>query len=163
AIMKLLSPGDEVISANDLYGGTYRLFTKVFEKYGIRFQFINMNEAKNIEKYVTPKTKMIWLETPTNPMMNIIDIKAVASVASQNNVLVCVDNTFASPYLQNPLDFGADLVMHSVTKYLGGHSDVVMGALVVNDDRLYADLSFIHNSCGATPGPQDAFLVMRGI
>ncbi|MDN3669733.1 cystathionine gamma-synthase [Echinicola jeungdonensis] len=163
AILKLFQPGDEVISTNDLYGGTYRLFTKVFDKFGIKFHFVSMENPESIEKYITDKTKMIWAESPTNPMMNIIDIKGLAKIAQKHNVLLGVDNTFATPYLQTPMDLGADLVMHSVTKYLGGHSDVVMGALVVNNDKLAEDLSFIQNSCGATPGPQDCFLVLRGI
>ncbi|PRY88113.1 trans-sulfuration enzyme family protein [Mongoliibacter ruber] len=163
AIIKLLHPGDEVISTNDIYGGSYRIFTKVFEKYGIKFHFISMEEPQNIEKYINEKTKLIWAETPTNPMMNIIDIEEIGKVAKKHKILFGVDNTFATPFLQNPLDLGADLVMHSVTKYLGGHSDVVMGALVVNDDQLAGQLAFIQNACGATPGPQDCFLVLRGI
>lgn len=163
AIIKLLHPGDEVISTNDIYGGSYRIFTKVFEKYGIKFHFISMEEPQNIEKYINENTKLIWTETPTNPMMNIIDIEEIGKVAKKHKILFGVDNTFATPFLQNPLDLGADLVMHSVTKYLGGHSDVVMGALVVNDDQLAGQLAFIQNACGATPGPQDCFLVLRGI
>lgn len=163
AIVKLLKPGDEVISTNDLYGGTYRIFTKIFEKYGIKFHFISMQDAEGIEAYVNNNTKLIWVETPTNPMMNIIDVKAASAVAKKHNIMLGVDNTFATPCLQRPLELGADIVMHSVTKYLGGHSDVVMGALVVNDDQLAEDLAFIQNSCGATPGPQDCFLVLRGI
>lgn len=163
AVVKLFNPGDEIISTNDLYGGTYRLFTKVFERYGIKFHFVSMNDTKELEAKINSNTKMIWVETPTNPMMNIIDLKAMAKVSKAHNLLLAVDNTFASPYLQNPLDFGADIVMHSVTKYLGGHSDVVMGALVVNDDALASQLKFIQNACGAIPGPQDCFLVLRGI
>jgi cystathionine gamma-lyase/cystathionine beta-lyase len=163
AVIKILRPGDEVITGDDLYGGSYRMFTKVFAPYGIKFHFINMTDAENIRKYVNANTKLIWAETPTNPTMQIIDIEACAKIAKENNIILAVDNTFASPYLQNPLNLGADIVMHSVTKYLGGHSDVVMGALVVNDEKLYADLAFIHNSCGATPGPMDSFLVLRGI
>ncbi len=163
AIIKMLRPGDEVITGDDLYGGSYRMFTKVFANYGIKFHFINMTEASNIEKFVNTNTKLIWLETPTNPTMQIMDIEACAKIAKKNKLILAVDNTFASPYLQNPLALGADIVMHSVTKYLGGHSDVVMGALVTNDDKLYEQLAFIHNSCGATPGPMDSFLVMRGI
>ncbi len=163
AVLKLFQPGDEVVCTNDLYGGTYRLFTKVFSKFGIKFHFVSMENPGNIEKYITDKTKMIWAESPTNPMMNIIDIKGLSEIAKKHRVLLGVDNTFATPYLQTPMDLGADLVMHSVTKYLGGHSDVVMGALVVNDDKLAEDLAFIQNSCGATPGPQDCFLVLRGI
>ncbi|MEB2777951.1 cystathionine gamma-synthase [Algoriphagus sp. D3-2-R+10] len=163
AVIKLFNPGDEIISTNDLYGGTYRLFTKVYEKYGIKFKFVPMADATSISEHITENTRMIWVETPTNPMMNIIDIAAVAKLSKGYKILVAVDNTFASPYLQNPLDLGADLVMHSVTKYLGGHSDVVMGALVVNDDELAEKLVFIQNASGATPGPQDCFLVLRGI
>ncbi|WP_228853567.1 cystathionine gamma-synthase [Aegicerativicinus sediminis] len=163
AVLKLLNPGDEVISTNDLYGGSYRLFTKVYEKFGIKFHFIGMENAGNIEQYITAKTKLIWVETPTNPMMNIIDIKACSDIAKKHSVLLAVDNTFATPYLQQPLDLGADIVMHSATKYLGGHSDVIMGALVVNDKDLAERLSFIQNASGAVPGPQDSFLVLRGI
>jgi len=162
-VMKLLSPGDEVISTNDLYGGSYRIFTKIFENYGIKFHFIGMENADNIEQYVSEKTKLIWVETPTNPMMNIIDIAAVSAVAKKHQILLAVDNTFATPYLQNPLDLGADIVMHSATKYLGGHSDVVMGALMVNDKSLADKLYFIQNACGAVCGPMDSFLVLRGI
>jgi cystathionine beta-lyase len=162
-VLKLLSPGDEVISTNDLYGGSYRIFTKIFENYGIKFHFTGMENAANIEQYITKKTKLIWVETPTNPMMNIIDIAAVSAVAKKHSILLAVDNTFATPYLQNPLDLGADIVMHSATKYLGGHSDVVMGALVVNDKALADKLYFIQNSCGAVCGPMDSFLVLRGI
>lgn len=162
-VMKLLSPGDEVISTNDLYGGSYRIFTKIFENYGIKFHFIGMENAENIEHYISEKTKLIWVETPTNPMMNIIDIVAVSAVAKKHQILLAVDNTFATPYLQNPLDLGADIVMHSATKYLGGHSDVVMGALIVNDKELADKLYFIQNACGAVCGPMDSFLVLRGI
>ena len=163
AVIKLLKPGDEVITGNDLYGGSYRMFTKVFANYGIIFHFIDLTHPENIKNYINAKTKLLWLETPTNPTMQIIDIQACAAIAKNNNILLAVDNTFASPYLQNPLDLGADIVMHSVTKYLGGHSDVVMGALCVNDEAVYQQLAFIHNSCGATPGPMDSFLVLRGI
>lgn len=163
AVIKLLNPGDEVITTNDLYGGSYRMFKRVFEKYGIKFHFSDLTDAANAKSLINEKTRLLWLETPTNPLMNIIDIKACVDIARQHNVIVAVDNTFASPYLQNPLDLGADLVMHSVTKYLGGHSDVIMGALVMNDEKLYQDLAFIMNSCGAVPGPQDSFLVLRGI
>lgn len=163
AVIKLLNPGDEVITSNDLYGGSYRMFRKVFEKYGIKFHFIDLTNSKNAEPYLNSKTKLFWLETPSNPLMRIIDIKACVALTKKHNALVAVDNTFASPYLQNPLDLGADIVMHSVTKYLGGHSDVVMGALAMNDENLYKDLAFIQNSCGAVPGPQDSFLVLRGI
>ena len=163
AVIKLLAPGDEVIAASDMYGGTYRLFTKIFEKFGIRFHYVDMHDAGNVKKYITGKTKLIWTETPTNPLMNICDIGAIASIAKQHNILVCVDNTFASPYLQNPLDLGADIVMHSSTKYLGGHSDVIQGALIMNDTALREQLYFIQKSCGAVPGPMDCFLVLRGI
>jgi cystathionine beta-lyase/cystathionine gamma-synthase len=163
AVIKLLQPGDEVIAGNDMYGGTYRLFTKVFEKFGIVFHYVNMQEANNILNYMNTKTKLIWIETPTNPLMNITDIAAVASIAKQNKILLCVDNTFATPYLQTPLDLGADIVMHSVTKYLGGHSDVIQGSLSMNDQSLRDQLYFIQKSCGAVPGPQDCFLVLRGI
>ncbi|EDM44391.1 Cys/Met metabolism PLP-dependent enzyme superfamily protein [unidentified eubacterium SCB49] len=163
AVIKLLKPGDEVISTNDLYGGSYRLFTKIFEGLGIKFHFIGMNNANNIENYINKNTKLIWVETPTNPMINIIDIKTCAFISKKHNLLLAVDNTFATPYLQNPLDHGADIVMHSATKYLGGHSDVVMGALIVKDDALAKKLYFIQNASGAICGPQDAFLVLRGI
>lgn len=163
AVIKLLSPGDEVITSNDLYGGSYRMFRKVFEKYGIRFHFIDLTDTANIKPLLNEKTRLLWLETPTNPLMNIVDIGACVNMVKGKDIIVAVDNTFASPYLQNPLGLGADIVMHSVTKYLGGHSDVVMGALVVNDDKLYQELHFIMNSCGAVPGPQDSFLVLRGI
>ena len=161
AVIKLLNPGDEVIAANDMYGGTYRMFTKIFEKYGLKFHFINMQDAEEVKKYVNKNTKLIWTETPTNPMMNITDIEAVGVIAKQNNVLLCVDNTFASPYLQNPLNLGADLVVHSATKYLGGHSDVVHGCIIMNDQSLNERLAFIQNSTGAVPGPQDCFLILR--
>ncbi|HVT84750.1 MAG TPA: cystathionine gamma-synthase [Chitinophagaceae bacterium] len=163
AVIKLLQPGDEVIAGNDMYGGTYRLFTKVFEKFGIRFRYIDMTHTENINKYINSNTKLIWTETPTNPLMNICDIAAVVAIAKKNKILVAVDNTFASPYLQNPLDLGADIVMHSVTKYLGGHSDVIQGCLVMNDAELREKLYFIQKSCGAVPGPMDCFLVLRGI
>jgi cystathionine gamma-lyase/cystathionine beta-lyase len=163
AIIKILRPGDEVIATNDLYGGSYRMFTKVFEPFGIKFHFVDMHDAQNIRKYINANTKMLWVETPTNPTMQIIDIKACAAIAKEKNIILVVDNTFASPYLQNPLDLGADIVMHSATKYLNGHSDVVMGAICVNDQTLYDQLAFIHNSCGATPGPMDSFLVLRGL
>ncbi len=163
AVLRLLNPGDEVITSNDLYGGSYRLFTKVYERVGIKFHFVDLTDIKNIEPLINKNTKLLWLETPSNPLMRIIDIEACVSIAKKNKIQVAVDNTFASPYLQNPLDLGADVVMHSVTKYLGGHSDVIMGALVVNDEQLYKELAFIANSCGAVPGPQDSFLVLRGI
>ncbi|MFM9027841.1 MAG: cystathionine gamma-synthase [Bacteroidota bacterium] len=163
AIIKLLRPGDEVIATDDLYGGSYRMFTKVFAHYGIVFHFVDMAEASNIRNHINEKTKMIWVETPTNPIMKVIDIEATAGIAREKSLILVVDNTFASPYLQNPLDLGATIVMHSATKYLGGHSDVVMGALCTNDDKLFDELAFIANSCGATPGPMDSFLVLRGI
>jgi cystathionine gamma-lyase len=163
AVMKLLLPGDEVITGDDLYGGSYRMFTKIFANFGIKFHFLDMSKPENIVPYITDKTKLIWIETPTNPTMKIIDIEEVGKIAKAKNILLCVDNTFASPFLQNPIDLGADIVMHSATKYLGGHSDVVMGALMLNDDELYKRLWFIYNATGATPGPQDSFLVLRGI
>jgi cystathionine gamma-lyase len=163
AVAKLLQPGDEVIVSNDLYGGTYRIFTKVFANYGIKFHFISMQDANNIRNYVNSNTKMLWVETPTNPLLNIIDIEACATISKGHKLLLVVDNTFASPYLQNPLDWGADIVLHSATKYLGGHSDVVHGALIMNDAGLEERLRFIQNSCGAVPGPHDCWLVLRGI
>ncbi len=163
AVMKLLKPGDEVVSTNDLYGGSFRLFTSVFQSFGIKFHFIGMQQASNIEAYINDNTRLIWVETPTNPMMNIIDIKAVSVIAKKHDILLAVDNTFATPYLQQPLDLGADIVMHSATKYLGGHSDVVMGALIANDKELADRLYFIQNASGAVCGPQDSFLVLRGI
>ena len=164
AVMKLLAPGDEVIASNDMYGGTYRLFSKIYEKFGIKFHYINMHEnPANIESFVNTNTKLIWTETPTNPLMNITDIAAIATITKKHNLLLCVDNTFASPYLQNPLDFGADIVMHSATKYLGGHSDLIHGCLMLNDAALREKLYFIQKSCGAVPGPMDCFLVHRGI
>lgn len=163
AVLKLLKAGDEVISTNDLYGGTYRLFTQIFEKFGVKFHFVGMQHADKVASYVNENTKLIWVETPTNPMLNIIDIKAIAAVAKANKLLLGVDNTFATPYLQQPLNLGADIVMHSATKYLGGHSDVIMGALIVKDQELADRLYFIRNSSGAVPGPQDCFLVLRGI
>jgi len=163
AVVKMLNPGDEVISTNDLYGGSYRIFTTIFEKYGIKFHFVNMLDVQNIEEKINDKTKLIWTETPTNPMLNIIDVKKVCELAHKNNIMVGVDNTFATPYLQNPLALGADVVMHSVTKYLGGHSDVIMGALVTNDDKIAEEIYRIQNSSGAVCGPMDSFLVLRGI
>lgn len=163
AVLKTLSPGDEVISTEDLYGGTYRLFTKIYEGFGIKFRFVSMKNASAVKANINENTKLIWVETPTNPLMNIIDIESMATIAKANKVMLAVDNTFATPYLQNPLDLGADIVMHSVTKYLGGHSDVVMGALVVKDEELAKQLYFIQNSSGAICGPQDSFLVLRGI
>lgn len=163
AVMKLLKPGDEVISTNDLYGGSYRLFTKIFQDFGIKFHFVGMQDVSKIEDYINENTKLVWVETPTNPMMNIIDIKGVSEIAKKHKLLLAVDNTFATPYLQQPLDLGADIVMHSATKYLGGHSDVVMGALVVKDEELADRLYFVQNASGAVCGPQDSFLVLRGI
>ncbi|HEY8404683.1 MAG TPA: cystathionine gamma-synthase [Flavobacteriales bacterium] len=162
-VIKLLSPGDEVIATDDLYGGTYRMFTKVFAKFGIVFHFVDMHDKASVEKHINNKTKMMWIETPTNPMMKIIDVAYYTALAKKNNLISVVDNTFASPYLQNPLDLGADIVMHSATKYLGGHSDVIMGALMTNNKEYYEQLAFITNSCGPVPGPQDSFLVLRGL
>lgn len=163
AVIKLFEPGDEIISTNDLYGGSYRLFTGIYEKFGIKFHFVGMNDAAKVEDYVNENTKMIWVETPTNPMMNIIDIEAVSKIAKKHDLLLAVDNTFATAYLQQPLDMGADIVMHSATKYLGGHSDVVMGSLVVRDQPLAEKLYYIQNASGGVTGPQDSFLVLRGI
>jgi cystathionine beta-lyase/cystathionine gamma-synthase len=163
AVIKLLQPGDEIIAGNDMYGGTYRLFTKVFEKFGLIFHYVDMTDANNVRSYINSKTKLIWCETPTNPLINITDLAAMAAIAKEHNLLLCVDNTFASPYLQNPLDLGADIVMHSSTKYLGGHSDVIQGALVMNSADLREKLYFLQKSCGAVPGPMDCFLVLRGI
>lgn len=163
AVIKLLQPGDEVICANDMYGGTYRLFTKVFEKFGIKFNYIDTTKVENVSAAINQNTKLVWLETPTNPLMNITDIAGVAAITKTKKILLAVDNTFASPYLQNPIDLGADIVMHSVTKYLGGHSDVIQGALMMNDQALRDQLYFIQKSCGAVPGPMDCFLVLRGI
>ena len=163
AIVKLLSPGDEVISTNDLYGGTFRLFTKIFEKYGVKFHFTSLHNMTDVESLINENTKVIWAETPTNPMINIFDIEALSKISRSNNLLFVVDNTFASPYLQNPLNLGADMVMHSATKYLAGHSDVVLGALMLNDDKIAEKLYFIQNASGAVPGPQDCFLTLRGI
>lgn len=163
AVLKLLNPGDEVIATDDLYGGSYRLMTKVFARYGVKFQFAGIGNTQTLESLITPNTRMIWVETPTNPMLNIIDIEAVCNLVKGKNIIVCVDNTFASPYLQNPLDLGADLVLHSATKYLGGHSDVIHGAVITKSEDLAAQLRFLQNAVGAVPGPQDCFLVLRGI
>jgi len=163
AIIKLLSPGDEVVSTNDLYGGSYRIFTKIFENYNIKFRFIGMENAKNIESHINKNTKMLWAETPTNPMLNIVNINALSTISKKHNLIFVVDNTFATPYLQRPLDLGADIVMHSLTKYMGGHSDVVMGAAICNAKDLAEKLYFIQNSCGAIAGPMDSFLILRGI
>jgi cystathionine beta-lyase/cystathionine gamma-synthase len=162
-VLKMLNPGDEVISTNDLYGGSYRIFKTIFEKYGIIFHFVNMQDVAAVAALVNEKTKMIWVETPTNPMMNIVDIEAMAKISKAAGAMLCVDNTFATPYLQNPLDLGADMVMHSVTKYLGGHSDVVMGALVCSDENIANEMYRIQNSSGAVTAPMDSFLVLRGI
>ena len=162
-VVKLLAPGDEVISTNDLYGGSYRLFTKVYEPLGIKFHFVPMHDMAAVQAKVTSRTKLIWVETPTNPLLNVIDIRAAAAIAKAAGALLVVDNTFSTPYLQTPMDLGADVVMYSLTKYMAGHSDVVMGALVVNDDELHERLRFLQNACGGTPGPQDCFLVLRGL
>ncbi|SEK56214.1 cystathionine gamma-synthase [Parapedobacter koreensis] len=162
-VLKLLKPGDEVITGDDLYGGSYRMFTKVYAHYGIKFYFVDTSKPEQIEEKMTVNTRLIWIETPTNPTLKLADIAAIGKLAKRAGALLAVDNTFASPYLQNPLDLGADIVMHSVTKYIGGHSDVVMGALVMNDKGLYDKLFFYYNACGGTPGPQDSFLVLRGI
>ncbi|WP_124978870.1 trans-sulfuration enzyme family protein [Nonlabens xiamenensis] len=163
AVLKLLIPGDEVITTSDLYGGTYRLFTRIYAHFGIKFHFIDLDQLAELNQFINPNTKLVWIETPTNPMMNIIDIEAVSKISKKHQLLLAVDNTFATPYLQQPLDLGADIVMHSATKYLGGHSDVVMGTLVVKDQELARRLYFIQNASGAIPGPQDCFLVLRGI
>ena len=163
ALLQTLNPGDEIISTNDLYGGTYRLFTTIFGRFGIKTHFIDMGEPSAIEKHLNKNTKLIWIETPTNPMLNIIDIEAVCTIAKKHKIRTCVDNTFASPYLQNPIDLGADVVMHSATKYIGGHSDVVHGALICKDEAFAEELAFIQNAAGAVPGPQDCFLLLRGI
>lgn len=163
AILRLLKPGDEVLASNDLYGGTYRIFTKVYQEQGIRFKFINMQDLTRISSQFSENTKLVWIETPSNPMMNIIDIKGLAGVCKKNDTIFCVDNTFATPFLQNPLDLGADICVHSVTKYISGHSDVIMGALMTNSDVLQEKLAFIQNACGAVAGPMDCFLVLRGI
>jgi cystathionine gamma-lyase len=163
AVLKLMAPGDEVIVSNDLYGGTYRIMTKVFAHYGIKFHFIGMHDVHNISRHISDKTKMVWIETPTNPLLNVIDIAGAAAICKKHKLTLVCDNTFASPYLQNPLDLGADIVLHSATKYLGGHSDVVHGALIMSDSGLEERLRFIQNSCGAVPGPHDCWLVLRGI
>lgn len=163
AILKLLKPGDEVLSTRDLYGGSYRLFTKIFENFGIKFHFIDLNHVETIEAHINTNTKMIWAETPTNPMMNVFDIKALAQISKAHKLKLCVDNTFATPYLQQPLELGADIVMHSATKYLGGHSDLILGTIALNDEKIANQLSFIQNASGAIPGPMDCFLTLRGI
>lgn len=163
AVMRMLHPGDEVIATNDLYGGSYRLLTKVYERFGVRSHFTDMTDPANVEALINSNTRLLWIETPTNPMLNIIDIEAVCKIARQHGILTCVDNTFASPFLQMPLDLGADIVVHSATKYLGGHSDVVLGAVIVKDEALAQQLRFLQNAVGAVPGPHDCFLVLRGI
>ena len=163
AVLKLLKPGDEIISTDDLYGGSYRLFTKIFEDFGLKFHFVEMDDLQKIEKFINSNTKLLWIETPTNPMMNIIDIKSITTLAKEHRIMVAVDNTFASPYLQQPLTLGADIVMHSATKYLAGHSDVVLGSLVVKDEELAERIGFIQNASGAICGPMDSFLTLRGI
>lgn len=163
AVVRLLNPGDEVIAANDMYGGTFRLFSKIFERAGIVFHYVDMSDLANVKQAINDKTKLIWAETPTNPLMNIVDIAGLAALKKDSKILLAVDNTFATPYLQQPLSLGADIVMHSATKYFGGHSDVIMGALMMNDEQLREDLFFIQKSCGAVPGPQDCFLVLRGM
>ena len=163
AVLKTLKPGDEIISTDDLYGGSYRLFTKIFKDFGLKFHFVSMHDTKNISNVLNDKTRLIWIETPTNPMMNIIDIKSVVDLVKGKDILVAVDNTFASSYIQQPLKIGADIVMHSATKYLAGHSDVILGALIVNDKNLAERLKFIQNASGAVCGPMDSFLTLRGI
>lgn len=163
AVMKLLQSGDEIVSCNDLYGGSYRQMVRVYEKFGVKAKFIDMSEPRAIRKHLTKKTKLLWIETPTNPMLSIVDIEAICAIAKEKGIMTCVDNTFASPYLQNPLDLGADIVLHSATKYIGGHSDVIHGCLIVKDAELAKQLHFLQNACGAVPGPQDCFLILRGI
>lgn len=163
AVLKMLNPGDEILSVNDLYGGSYRLMVRIYERFGLRPRFIDMTDPENVARNITPATKLIWIETPTNPMLQIVDIEKICSIARKHGILTCVDNTFASPYLQTPIDLGADIVLHSATKYLGGHSDTILGALIVNSQALSEQLHFIQNASGAIPGPQDCFLVLRGI
>jgi cystathionine gamma-lyase len=163
SVIKLLKSGDEVLAVNDLYGGSYRQMVRVWAQWGLKSRFIDMYDAKKVAKAISKNTKLIWIETPTNPMLNVVDIEAICAIAKEKGVMVCVDNTFASPYLQNPLDMGADIVLHSATKYIGGHSDVVHGCLIVKDADLAAKLRFLQNACGAVPGPQDCFLILRGI
>ena len=162
-LLKMLNPGDEIISTNDLYGGSYRLMTRVYGRFGIKSHFIDLNDTVQLEKLINPRTRLIWIETPTNPMLNIVDIRKVTKIAEKYGIITCVDNTFASPYLQRPLDLGADIILHSCTKYLGGHSDAVLGALVCNKKEIDDQLRFLQNACGATPGPMDCFLILRGI
>lgn len=163
AVLRTLKPGDEILSSNDLYGGSYRLMTKVYEKYGIKTHFLDFTDLEALRQAMNERTRLLWIETPTNPMLNVVDIEAICQIAKQQGVTSCVDNTFASPYLQNPLDLGADVVLHSATKYLGGHSDVVLGALITNDESLAEQFHFFQNAVGAVPGPQDCFLVLRGV
>ncbi len=163
AILKLFKPGDEIIASSDLYGGTYRIMVRVFQEFGLKFTFVSLDNPANLETALTEQTRMVWIETPTNPLLRIVDIEAIAQITKARGITLVVDNTFASPYLQNPLDLGADIVVHSVTKYIGGHSDTVMGAIVANDDDIASRLKFIQNACGAVPGPQDCFLALRGI
>ena len=163
AILKLFRPGDEIIASNDLYGGTYRIMVRVFQEFGLKFTFVDLSNPDNLEPALSASTKMVWIETPTNPLLRLVDIAAIATVTKQRGIQLIVDNTFASPYLQNPLNLGADIVVHSATKYLGGHSDTVMGAIMLNDDEIAQKLAFIQNACGAVPGPQDCFLVLRGV
>ena len=162
-LLKMLKPGDEVVSSNDLYGGTYRIFTKVFQDFGIKFHFVNMSDPEEVIKVLSPRTKMLWVETPTNPMMTVVDIEKMVELAATVKAMVVVDNTFSSPYLQRPLEQGVDVVLHSITKYIGGHSDTVMGALITNNENIAEQMAFLQNSCGGVPGPQDCFLVLRGI
>ena len=163
SMLKLLKPGDEVLSCNDLYGGTYRIFTGIYQELGIKFKFVDMQDLNRISEHFSKKIKLVWVETPSNPMMNIIDIKGLAGVCKKFGAMLVVDNTFATPFLQNPLNLGADIALHSVTKYLSGHSDVVMGALMTNNDTLHEKLAYIQNAAGAVPGPMDCFLTLRGI
>ena len=163
AVIKLLNPGDHVIAVNDIYGGSYRLFTKTFQRFGIEFTFTSFDDPASVETLIKKNTRLMWIETPTNPLLQIADIEIYSAMARKHNVISVVDNTFASPYLQNPLDLGAHIVMHSMTKYLGGHSDEVAGGLVTSDDALAEELKFNQKSTGATPGPQDCFLLLRGI
>jgi len=163
AILKLFKPGDEIIASSDLYGGTYRIMVRVFQEFGLKFTFVSLDNPANLETALTGQTRMVWIETPTNPLLRIVDIEAIAQITQSKGITLVVDNTFASPYLQNPLDLGADIVVHSVTKYIGGHSDTVMGAIITNDDDTASRLKFIQNACGAVPGPQDCFLALRGI
>lgn len=163
AVIKLFKSGDEILSVNDLYGGSYRLMRRIFEPFGVKSRFVSMKDAEEFEAQIRPETKLIWIETPTNPVLSIVDIEVICAVAKKHGILTCVDNTFASPYLQQPLDLGADMVLHSATKYLGGHSDTILGAVVTNNKKVYDDLKFIQKASGAIPGPQDCFLVLRGI